>query len=89
MVIYNTNLIRSNFGEVIEYLLFNAGNYILSEKEGLIRIGISDSEYYALYHNSKYFFVAFVKWSRVQREWRYNIKEDPRHIVYELSKFKF
>jgi hypothetical protein len=79
--------LRSNFQEVIDYLLSKPNYTILFERSDAIKIGVSlDSDYYLIQQSYPKVFIAHIKYSNLEQEWRFNRNESSQHIIYELKK---
>lgn len=84
------NYIRDNFPSVVDYFISLDNAKILLERADMIKIGIgSEGDYYAIGNSSSGLHIAYVKWSSVQKEWSFKSNEDPKHIIYEVSKYRF
>lgn len=82
------NFIRDNYNEVVEFILKRPYSKILFERKDQIRIGINDeSEYIAINSYSGGLLIVYVKWSAVQKEWKFTRNESSSHIIYELHKY--
>ena len=82
------NFIRDNYNEIVEFILKRPHSKILFERKDQIRIGINDeSEYIAINSYSGGLLIVYVKWSAVQKEWKFTRNESSSHIIYELHKY--
>ena len=82
------NFIRDNYNEIVEFILKRPHSKILFERKDQIRIGLNDeSEYIAINSYSGGLLIVYVKWSAVQKEWKFTRNESSSHIIYELHKY--
>lgn len=82
------DFIRNNFSEVIDYLMQIPNSYIIFEHADYIKIGIDgEKEYIAIHTFSGGLLIGHIKWSSVQKEWKFSRRETSKHIIYELNKY--
>lgn len=82
------NIIRDNYEPVVDYTLSLPNAGIEFERADQIRISLgNDKGYLAINSYSGGLLIAHVKWSAVQKEWKFSRNEMPEHIIYELQKY--
>ena len=82
------NFIRDNYNQVLGYILSIPNAQIEFERADQIRILFGrDKERLSINSYSGGLLIALVKWSSVQKEWRFSSNEKPQHIIYELKKY--
>ena len=82
------NFIRDNYEPVVDYTLSLPNARLEFERADQIRVSLeNDKEYLAINSYSRGLLIAHVKWSAVQKEWKFSRNEMPQHIIYELQKY--
>lgn len=82
------NFIRDNYVSVIDYVLSMHNSSIQFERTDQIKFSLgNDREYLVINSYSGGLLIAHVKWSAVQKEWKFSRNEIPQHIIYELNKY--
>ena len=84
------SFIREHFPSVVDYFLGLNNAVILFERVDMIKIGVgNEGDYYAISNSSSGIHIAYVRWSSVKKEWHFKLYEDSKHIIYEVSKYRF
>ena len=82
------NFIRDNYEPIIDYTLSLPNARIEFERADQIKVSLeNDSEYLVINSYSGGLLIAHIKWSAVQKEWKFSRNEMPQHIIYELQKY--
>lgn len=82
------NFIRDNYEPVVDYTLSLHNARLEFERADQIRVSLeNDKDYLAINSYSGGLLIAHVKWSAVQKEWKFSRNEMPQHIIYELQKY--
>lgn len=80
--------IRDNYADVVLFLESLPKSTILFERRDQIRIAVyNKNEYFAIYSYSGGLLIAHVKWSAVQKEWKFSRGENSKHIIYTISSY--
>lgn len=80
--------IRDHHMPVVNYVLSIPNSSILFENSDSIRIGIDgENEYIVIHSDSRGLLMAHVKWSAVQKEWKFSKDQSDSQIISNLNNY--